>query len=152
MSVEERIEELGLELPLPPQPVASYVTFARTGNVVYTSGHGPLRADGTWIVGKVGIDIDVAEAAEAARITGLGLIATLGNHLDSLDDVTRVVKLLAMVNCTPDFVDHPAVVNGCSDLLAEVFGDIGTHARSAVGVTSLPMGIPVEIEAIVETR
>jgi enamine deaminase RidA (YjgF/YER057c/UK114 family) len=152
VSAEERIEELGLELPSPPEPIASYVTFARTGNVVYTSGHGPLRANGTWIVGKVGIDIDVEEAAEAARITGLGLIATLRSHLGSLDDVTRVIKLLAMVNCTPDFVDHPAVINGCSDLLAEVFGDIGRHARSAIGVTSLPMGIPVEIEAIVEIR
>ena len=152
MSAEERIEELGLELPSPPEPIASYVTFARTGNVAYTSGHGPLRADGTWIVGKVGTDIGVEEAAEAARITGLGLIATLRNHLGSLDQVSRVIKLLAMVNCTPDFVDHPAVINGCSDLLAEVFGDIGKHARSAVGVTSLPMGIPVEIEAIVETR
>ena len=152
MSAEERIEELGLELPSPPEPIASYVTFVRTGNVVYTSGHGPLHADGTWIVGKVGTDISVEEAAEAARITGLGLIATLRNHLGSLDKVSRVIKLLAMVNCTPDFVDHPAVINGCSDLLAEVFGDIGRHARSAVGVTSLPMGIPVEIEAIVETR
>ena len=129
MSAEECIEELGLELPSPPEPIASYVTFARTGNVVYLADN--PRA--------VGTDIGVEEAAEAARITGLGLIATLRNHLGSLDQVGRVIKLLG-------------VVNGCSDLLAEVFGDIGRHARSAVGVTSLPMGIPVEIEAIVETR
>ena len=103
-------------------------------------------------MGKVGTDIGVEEAADAARITGLGLIATLRNHLGSLDRIGRVIKLLGMVNCTPEFVDHPAVINGCSDLLVEVFGDIGRHARSAVGVTSLPMGIPVEIEAIVETR
>ncbi len=119
---------------------------------MYTSGHGPLRADGTWIVGQVGTDLTVEEAAEAARVTGLGLIATLRNHLGSLDAVSRVVRLLGMINCTPTFVDHPAVINGCSDLLADVFGEAGRHARSAVGVSSLPMGIPVEIEAIVETR
>jgi enamine deaminase RidA (YjgF/YER057c/UK114 family) len=103
-------------------------------------------------VGKVGADMGVEEAAEAARITGLGIVATLRNHLGSLDHVGRVVKILGMINCTPDFTDHPSVINGCSDLFAEVFGDVGIHARSAVGVTSLPMGIPVEIEAIVETR
>ena len=152
MSADERIQELGLTMPSPPEPIASYVTFARSGNLVYTSGHGPLRADGTWVVGQVGTDLSVEEAAEAARVTGLGLIATLRNHLGSLDAVSRVVKLLGMVNCTSEFVDHPAVIDGCSDLLAHVFGDIGKHARSAVGVSSLPMGIPVEIEAIVETH
>ena len=91
----------------------------------------------------------IEEAAEAARITGLGLPATLQNHLGSLDAVSRIGKVLGMVNCTPEFVEHPSVINGCSDLLAEVFGDIGRHARSAVGVAPLPMGIPVEIEAIV---
>jgi enamine deaminase RidA (YjgF/YER057c/UK114 family) len=152
VSADERIEELGLVLPSPPEPIASYVTFVRTGSVVYTSGHGPLRADGTWIVGKVGADMGIEEAAEAARITGLGIVATLRSHLGSLDYVGRVVKILGMINCTPDFTDHPSVINGCSDLFAEVFGDVGRHARSAVGVASLPMGIPVEIEAIVEIR
>lgn len=140
MSPDERVESLGLVLPTPPDPIASYVTLARTGKIAYTSGHGPLRADGTWIVGKVGSDIGIEEAAEAARITGLGLLATLRNHFGSLDVVNRVVKVLGMVNCTPDFVAHPSVMNGCSDLLAEVFGDSGRHARSAVGVASLPIG------------
>ena len=108
MSAEERIEELGLELPSPPEPIASYVTFARTGNVVYTSGHGPLRVDGTWIVGKVGADIGVEEAAEAARITGLGLIATLRNHLGSLDEVGRVIKVLGRVAIRPSPVIRAA--------------------------------------------
>jgi len=152
MSAESRITELGLVLPEPPAPMASYVTFARTGSLAYTSGHGPLHRDGSWVIGKVGRDLDVEEAAEAARITGLGLLATLRHHLGSLDEVIRVVKLLGMVNCTADFTDHPAVINGCSDLLADVFGDAGRHARSAIGVASLPMNTAVEIEAIVEVR
>ena len=151
MSVEDRFEELGLVLPTPPEPIASYVTFTRTSNLAYTSGHGPLKADGSWIVGKVGVEIDADEAREAARVTGLGLIATLRRHLGSLDEVGRVVKVLGMVNCTPDFVDHSSVIDGCSDLLVEVFGEAGRHARSAIGVGSLPMNIPVEIEAIIET-
>lgn len=152
MSAEERLSELGLELPSPPEPIASYVTFVRTGNLGYTSGHGPLRADGTWITGRVGEDIDTEAANEAARIVGLGLLATLRNNLGSLDEVARVVKVLGMVNCTADYGDHPAVVNGCSDLFFEVFGEAGRHARSAVGVGSLPMNLPVEIEVIVEIR
>ena len=150
MSAEVRLRELRMVLPSPSEPIASYVTFVRTGNLAYTSGHGPMRADGSWITGKVGEDLDVDEAREAARVTGLGLLATLRNGLGSLDEVVRVVKVLGMVNCTPDFTDHPAVINGCSDLMAEVFGQAGQHARSAVGVGSLPMNIPVEIEAIVE--
>ena len=151
MSAESRIEELGLVLPTPPEPIASYVTFARTANLAYTSGHGPLRPDGSWITGKVGVELDTDEAREAARVTGLGLLATLRRHLGSLDKVGRVVKVLGMVNSTTDFVEHSSVIDGCSDLLAEVFGDAGRHARSAVGVGSLPMNISVEIEAIVET-
>ncbi len=150
MSAEARLKELGLVLPSPPEPIASYVTFVRTGNLAYTSGHGPMRADGSWMTGKVGEDLDTDEAREAARVTCLGLLATLRKNLGSLDEVVRVVKVLGMVNCTTDFTDHPAVINGCSDLLAEVFGEAGRHARSAVGVGSLPMNIPVEIEAIVE--
>ncbi len=152
MPAEARLEQLGLELPAPTEPIASYVTFVRTGNLAYTSGHGPMRADGAWITGKVGYDLDIDDAREAARVTGLGLLATLRNNLGSLDEVERVVKVLGMVNCTPDFTDHPGVINGCSDLMAEVFGEAGRHARSAVGVGSLPMNIPVEIEAIVEVR
>ena len=151
MSADDRIEELGLALPTLPEPMASYLTLVRTTGLAYTSGHGPLRPDGSFIVGKVGVDIDTDEAREAARVTGLGLIATLRNHLGSLNEVSRVIKVMGMVNCTQDFVDHPSVIDGCSDLLAEVFGEAGRHARSAVGVGSLPMNIPVMIEAIVET-
>ena len=150
MSAEARLQELGVELPEPPDPVASYVTFVRTGNLVYTSGHGPVLSDGGFVTGKVGIDLDVDAGREAARLTGVGLLATLRHNLGSLDRVARIVKILGMVNCPPDFTDHPTVINGCSDLLADVFGEAGRHARSAVGVGSLPMNIAVEIEAIVE--
>ena len=150
MSAEQHLSELGLELPSPPEPIAAYATFVRTGNLGYTSGHGPLRADGTWITGRVGEDIDTEAANEAARIVGLGLLATLRNNLGSLDEVARVVKVLGMVNCTGDYGDQPAVVNGCSELFFEIFGEAGRHARSAIGVGSLPMNLPVEIEAIVE--
>ena len=150
MSAEARLQELGLELPEPPDPVASYVTFVRTGNLVYTSGHGPMLTDGKFVAGKVGVDLDVDAGREAARITGIGLLSTLRHNLGSLDRVTSVVKVLGMVNCPPDFTDHPSVINGCSELLVDVFGELGRHARSAVGVGSLPMNIAVEIEVIVE--
>jgi enamine deaminase RidA (YjgF/YER057c/UK114 family) len=128
------------------------VTFVRTGNLAYSSGHGPRRADGSLITGKVGVDLDVDQAREAAHVTGLGLLATLRNNLGSLDKVVRVVKVLGMVNCTTDFKDHPTVINGCSDLLEDVFGEAGRHARSAVGVGSLPSNMAVEIEVILEVR
>jgi enamine deaminase RidA (YjgF/YER057c/UK114 family) len=150
MSAEARLQELGLELPEPPDPVASYVTFVRTGNLVYTSGHGPVLSDGGFVTGKVGIDLDVDAGREAARLTGVGLLATLRHNLGSLDRVARIVKILGMVNCPAEFTDHPTVINGCSDLFADIFGEAGRHARSAVGVGSLPMNIAVEIEAIVE--
>jgi enamine deaminase RidA (YjgF/YER057c/UK114 family) len=149
VSAEQRLAELGLELPRPPAAFANYVTFATAGAFGYTSGHGPVRPDGSFVTGKVGLDLDVAAGREAARLTGLGLLATLRSELGTLDRVARVVKVLGMVNCAPDFADHPAVINGCSDLLVEVFGDAGRHARSAVGVTSLPLGTTVEIEAVV---
>lgn len=150
MSAEARLADLGITLPVPPTPVASYVTFVRSGNLVFTSGHGPQRDDGSWITGKVGTDLTVEEGAQAARRTAIGLLATLRAELGSFDRVTRIVKVLGMVNCPSDFTDHPAVINGCSDLLAAVFGDAGRHARSAVGVASLPMGLAVEIELIAE--
>ena len=150
MSAEARLQELGLELPEPPDPVASYVTFVRTGNLVYTSGHGPMRSDGGYVAGKVGVDLDIEAGHEAARITGIGLLSTLRHNLGSLDRVTSVVKVLGMVNCPPDFTDHPSVINGCSELLVDVFGELGCHARSAVGVGSLPLNIAVEIVVIVE--
>lgn len=150
MSAEERLVELGIELPKPPSPIASYVTIATTGNLAYLSGHGPWRPDGTLVQGRVGADLDLAEAREAARLVGLGLLATMRTGLGSLDRVTRVVKVFGMVSCVPGFEDQAQVVNGCSDLFVEVFGERGRHARSAMGAGSLPLNIPVEIEAIVE--
>lgn len=149
MTAEQRLHELGIELPKAPRPVGSYVTFVQTGNLVYTSGHGPSGPDGL-VVGKVGQDLDADAAQAAARLTGLSLLATLRAELGSLDRVTRIVKVLGMVNATPDFGQHPHVINGCSDLLVDVFGDAGRHARSAVGMGSLPMGMAVEIELVAE--
>ncbi|MGD9702570.1 MAG: RidA family protein [Acidimicrobiia bacterium] len=148
---ERRVVELGIELPSVPKPAGSYVTVVRSGHLLYTSGHGPVRPDGSIWTGKVGVDVDIDVAAEAARTTCLNLLAILRTELGTLDRVTRVVKLLGMVNATPEFTQHPKVLNGCSDLLVEVFGDAGRHARSAVGMGSLPFGMIVEIEAIVET-
>jgi enamine deaminase RidA (YjgF/YER057c/UK114 family) len=152
MTIEERLTELDLELPAAPDPTASYVSFVQSGSIAYVSGHGPMVADGSWITGKVGRDLGVDEAYEAARVTGLSLLATIRRHLCSLDRVTRVIKVLGMVNCMPDFTEQSAVVNGFSDLIIDVFGDAGRHARSAIGVASLPMGIPVEVEAILEVE
>ena len=151
-NIDDRIAELHLELPDPPRPLGSYLTLVRTGPLAYTSGHGPIRIDGSLVTGRVGLEVSTEEAREAARLTGLGLLATLREHLDSLDSVASVIKVLGMVNCDPDFTDHPAVINGCSDLLVEVFGESGRHARSAVGVGSLPMNIPVEIELIIQLQ
>ncbi len=152
MKAEEKLKEIGLELPTAVQPVANYVTAVRTGNLVFLSGQGPLREDGTLITGKIGSDLTQDEGYEAARRVGLGLLASLKTEIGDLDKVRRVVKLLGMVNCMPDFVDQPRVINGASDLLVEVFGDKGKHARSAVGMNALPMNIAVEIEMIVEVE
>ena len=148
MSVEQRIQELGLELPAVHPPAASSVNAVRTGNLVYLSGAGPVGADGHVPTGKVGVDVTTEAAAEYARVIALNLLAVLRNEVGDLDRAKRVVKLLGMVNATPDFVEHSKVINGCSELLVEIFGQ--GHARSAVGVGSLPLGMPVEIEAIFE--
>ena len=148
MSAEARVRELGLEIPDPMAPVGSYVTAVRAGDLLFTSGAGPIREDGTLVRGKVGVDLNVEQGSEAARLVALQLLGVLRAELGGLDLVERVVKLLCMVNCPPDFGDQPAVANGASDLLVEVFGESGRHARSAVGMGSLPMGIPVEIELI----
>jgi enamine deaminase RidA (YjgF/YER057c/UK114 family) len=151
MSAETRLAELKLELPPAPKPVAVYRTVVVAGNVAYVSGHGPLKSDGTMISGRVGADLDLAAGKAAARQTGLAILASLRAQLGSLDRVGRLLKVLGMVNATPDFRDHPAVVNGCSELFAEVFGpEKGIGARSAVGMASLPGNIAVEIEAIFE--
>ena len=152
MGAEARVAELKLELPQAPKPVATYVTAVRHGDLLYVSGHGPLRADGTLMVGKVGSDYDVEQGKAAARQTGLAILATVRSHLGSLDKVVRLVKVLGMVNATPEFTEHPKVINGFSDLMVEVFGDSGKGARSAVGMGSLPGGIAVEVEAIFQVR
>mgnify|MGYP001294734249 CR=1 FL=1 len=148
MSADERLKALGLELPGLSGPLANYVPFRRVGDIAYLSGQGPRRPDGAFLTGKVGADVDVATAYGHARLTGLGLLAAMKAAAGSLDKV-EVVKLLGMVNAVPGFCEHPQVINGCSDLLVEVLGDNGRHARSAVGLGSLPNNITVEIEAIV---
>jgi len=152
MSFESRIEELKLELPVAPQPVAVYRTALVVDHITYVSGHGPLLCDGSLMTGKVGAEVDMEAGYKAARQTGLAILATLRDQLGSLDRVKRVVKILGMVNCTPDFDQQPAVINGCSELFAEVFGqDAGIGTRSAVGMGSLPGNISVEIEGAFET-
>jgi len=150
MKAEAKLKEMGLELPPAGTPVANYVPAVRTGNLVFVSGHGPVRSDGSRISGKVGADLTVEQGYEAARQVALVLLASLRNEIGDLDRVRRVVKLLGMVNCTPDFVKQPEVINGASDLLVEIYGEKGKHARSAVGMNSLPRNIAVEIEMIVE--
>jgi enamine deaminase RidA (YjgF/YER057c/UK114 family) len=145
---EERLQALGLTLPAVPAPMANYVPYRLAGNLLYLSGQGPKRPDGSFMAGRLGKDATVEQGYEAARLTGLQLLAVAKAALGDLSRVEAVVKLLGMVNAEPAFVDHPKVINGCSDLLVEVFGDAGRHARSAVGMGSLPNGIMVEIEAI----
>ena len=145
MTIDERLNELGIELPPVPVPAGNYVHAVRTGNLLYLSGKGPGA-----VTGKVGGDIPVEDAYRHARETGLVLIAVMRRELGSLDCVNRIVKVLGMVNAVPEFGQQPGVINGCSDLFVEVFGEKGRHARSAVGMGSLPGGIPVEIEVIVE--
>ena len=151
-TIDDRLKELGLELPAVTAPVATYVNAVRTGNLMFLSGKVPVDASGTFLKGKVGADVTTEEAARHARLVGLHLTAVMQDELGSLDKVRRVVKLLGLVNATPEFAEQPKVVNGCSDLLVEVFGDKGRHARSAFGVGSLPAGVTVEIEAIVEVE
>ena len=152
MGAEARLAELKLELPPAPKPVATYVTATRHGDLLYVSGHGPLRPDGTMITGRLGESLDLAGGQAAARQTGLAILATVRAHLGSLDRVVRLVKTLGMVNSTPDFGDQPKVINGFSDLMKDVFGDAGVGARSAVGMGALPAGIAVEIEAIFQVK
>ena len=151
--IEARLEELGVSLPERPQPIANYVPGVRVGNLIFLSGLGPAeREDGSAPSGKVGRDLTTKEGYEAARLTGINILARMKGEVGDLDKVKRVVKLLGMVNSDPDFNEQPAVINGCSDLMVEVFGDAGRHARSAVGMASLPHDIPVEIEVIIEVE
>jgi enamine deaminase RidA (YjgF/YER057c/UK114 family) len=151
MSAEQRLQELHLELPPPAKPMGVYRPLVVAENTVYVSGHGPLLPDGTLIVGRVGEGLDQQAGYDAARQTGLAMLATLRKGLGSLDRIKRLLKTFGLVNCKPEFDQQPAVINGFSELMAEVFGqDNGIAARSAVGTNSLPGKIPVEIEAIFE--
>ena len=150
MSPEARLKELKIDLPPIPKPAGQYVHAVRTGNLLFLAGKGPYNPDGSTPRGKVGRDVSTEDAYKHARSVGLTLIAVMKETLGSLDRVKRVVKVLGMVNAVPEFDDQPKVINGCSDLFVEVFGENGKHARSAVGMGSLPGGITVEIEAIVE--
>ena len=153
MSAEERLAQLNVELPPPPKPAGVYKPIVITGNMAYVSGHGPLKPDGTMFTGRVGSDVDQQAGYDAARQVGLAILATLKANLGSLDRVVRVVKVLGMVNAAPDFQNHPAVINGCSELFAQVFGeDHGVGARSAVGMGSLPFNISAEVEVIFEIQ
>jgi enamine deaminase RidA (YjgF/YER057c/UK114 family) len=152
MSAERNLVERKIDLPPAPRPVANYVTSLLVGDLLYVSGHGPAAREGVKTTGKVGKDLDAEEGYLSARQTGLGILATVRSALGSLDRVERVVKLLGLVNAAPEFTEHPRVVNGCSDLFVEVFGDAGRGARSAVGAGSLPGNIATEIEAIFQVK
>ena len=153
MSADSNLQELGVELPPAPKPAGVYKPVVIVDNMCYVSGHGPLLPDESMLTGRVGADIDGQAGYDAARQTGLAIVASLQANLGSLDRVQRVIKVLGMVNAAPDFQDHPSVINGCSELFAKIWGpDNGVGARSAVGMGSLPGGISVEIEAIFELK
>jgi enamine deaminase RidA (YjgF/YER057c/UK114 family) len=152
MAYLAQLESLGLTLPKSPRPIGNFRNFVRTGSLIFISGQGPRDANGVMQQGKVGRDVPVATAYEHARLTGLNILSVLADAVGDLGQVTQVVKLLGLVNATDDFASHPDVINGCSDLFTAVFGEIGQHARSSIGVASLPNNITVEIEAIFELR
>ena len=151
-TAEQRLAELGIELPPVPPPVANFIRPRQVGNLLFLSGHGPQHADGHRDQGKVGSDLTVEQAKASARLTGLNLLATARAYLGSLDRVQCVVKVLGMVHSAPGFGRQPEVIDGFSDLMVEVFGEAGRHARSAVGMAELPFGIPVEIEMILQVE
>jgi enamine deaminase RidA (YjgF/YER057c/UK114 family) len=153
MSAEGRIKELGITLPDPPKPGGNYVPAVRVGNLLFLSGHGPSRVEGKPSArGKVGRDLSTEDGYKVAREVGINLLGTARSMLGSLDKVNRIVKVLGMVNSAEGFGEQPKVINGFSDLMVEVFGEQGRHARSAVGMAELPSGIPVEIEMILEVE
>jgi enamine deaminase RidA (YjgF/YER057c/UK114 family) len=152
MSIAERLRDLGISIAEPRPPVANFVPAVRTGNLVFLSGTGPYRQDGSMVTGKVGADLTVEQGYEAARLTMLASLAALQAEIGDLERVRRIVKVLGMVNCTPEFGQQPEVINGGSDLLVSIFGERGRHARSAVGMAALPRNIAVEIEMVVEVE
>jgi len=149
---EEKLQQMGITLPVPSKPVATYVNAVRTGNLVYLSGKGPTNPDGTNITGKVGKDLSIQQGYEAAKSTGVNLLAALKAEIGSLNKVKRIVKVLGMVNCASDFTEQPQVINGFSDFMVEVFGEKGRHTRVAVGVNSLPLNSAVEIDILCEVE
>jgi len=149
-TAEEKLKQSGITLPIPQKPIANYVNAVRVGNLIYLAGKGPNKPDGTNITGKVGKELTLQQGYDAARLTGINQLAVLKAELGSLNKVKRIVKVLGMVSCTEDFIDQPKVINGFSDLMVEIFGENGKHARSAVGMYVLPGNIPVEVEMIVE--
>jgi len=151
-SVEDRLDEMGIEIVEPPKPVACYRPSVRVSNTVYLSGHGPINGDGTAITGTLGADLSVEQGYHAARLAGINMLSTLKAEVGSLDNVVRVVKLVGLVQSTADFHDQPKVINGCSELFRDVFGDLGIAARSAVGSMSLPMNWAVEIDGIFHVK
>jgi enamine deaminase RidA (YjgF/YER057c/UK114 family) len=152
MTIDARLRELHLELPNPPKPMATYATAVRHGALLYVSGSGPLCADGSYLTGRLGADMDVAAGQAAAKLAALATLATVRAKLGSLDKVVRLVKVLGFVSSTPEFNEQPQVINGFSDVMVQIFGDAGLGARSAVSANALPSGIPVEVEAIFEVR
>jgi enamine deaminase RidA (YjgF/YER057c/UK114 family) len=150
--VEEKLKAMGIELLGPAAAAGNYVSSVRTGNLVYLAGVGPRQPNGELVLGKLGRDLTVEQGYEAAKWCAVTLLGNLKHEIGDLDKVVRFVKLLGMVNCDPDFTQPPAVINGCSDLIVELYGDRGRHARSAVGLATLPNGMAVEVEAIVEVR
>lgn len=149
---EAKLKELGITLKKPPTPIANYVPAVQVGKLVFLSGQGPLKDDGQLMKGKVGGELTIEEGQQAAKLAGIGLLEALKGQIGNLNKVKRIVKVLGMVNAVPEFDQQPKVINGFSDFMVEVFGEKGKHARSAVGVGSLPMNIPVEIEMIVELK
>jgi enamine deaminase RidA (YjgF/YER057c/UK114 family) len=149
---DKKLKDLNIELYAPSKPMGNYVKAVRTGNLLYLAGHGPTKADGSNITGKVGKDLTTEQGYDAAKQTGIAILSTLKGELGDLNKVKRIVKVLGMVNCTENFVDQPKVMNGFSDLMVAVFGDKGKHARSAVGMYALPSNISVEIEIIIEVE
>jgi len=152
MSADQRLAELGLTLPPTPKPAGNYVPFRLAGNLLFLAGVGPHRGDGSMVTGKVGAEVSVAQAYEAARLCGLNLLASMIAAVGTLERIDTVLKVLGMVNAVPDFTQHPEVLNGCTDLFVQVFGDAGRPARAAVGMGSLPRNISVEVEAIALVR
>jgi enamine deaminase RidA (YjgF/YER057c/UK114 family) len=149
---QKKLKDLGVELIPPTKPMANYVKAVRVGNLIFLAGHGPTKADGSNITGKVGKDLTLEQGIEAAKVTAISLLSTLQGELGDLNKVKRIVKVNGFVNCPADFIDQPKVINGCSDLMVAVFGEKGKHARTSVGTNVLPSNIAVEIEMVVEVE